>query len=67
VTELLNQALQLDLPINKFIGNKVLSAIKNLDLQRGKAPGYDLIAAKIMKELPEKGILFLMQLFNAIV
>lgn len=64
VSELLSQALTLDLPIKKFFENEIRTAIKNLDLR--KAPGYDLITAKILKKLPEEGVFFLVQLFNAI-
>jgi len=61
MTELLNQALQLNLPINKFIGNKVRSAIKNLNLR--KAPNYDLITAQKNERIVRRRHFF----FNAIV
>jgi len=56
VTDFLNQIHQLDLPIRKFTKNEVIQAIKKLNLR--KAPGYDLITAKILKELKE-GISYL--------
>ena len=64
VTEFLHQTHQLELPISKFTKGEVRSVIQNL-AQR-KAPGYDLITTKIMKELPEEGIIYLTHLYNQI-
>lgn len=36
------------------------------NLSPNKAPGYDLITGYVIKQLPEKGILMLTQLFNAV-
>lgn len=36
------------------------------NLNPKKAPGYDLIAGKILKQLPRKGIVMLTYLFNAV-
>lgn len=44
--------------------SEVKSIIRKLDIN--KAPGYDLITAKIMKELPDIGVKFLTQVYNAI-
>lgn len=54
---------QLGLPLDNFTKAEVRSAIKKLDLN--KAPGYDLITSKIIKELPNAGIIGLTQIFNA--
>lgn len=54
----------MDPPINKFTKKEVCRAIQNLN--PNKAPGYDLITAQILKQLPEVGITSLTQLFNAI-
>ncbi|XP_071643014.1 uncharacterized protein [Temnothorax longispinosus] len=50
--------------IKKFTKNDVLTTIKKLDVH--KAPGYDLITAQILKQLPAEAITFLTSLFNAI-
>ena len=54
VSEFLNQTHQLGLPINKFTKNEVRSAIEKLN--EHNASGYDLITAKIMRELPVEDI-----------
>ncbi|KMQ84275.1 pol protein [Lasius niger] len=64
VLDLLNHTHQLDLPIKKFTKKEVNLAIRRLN--QLKAPGYDLITAKIIRELSEEGITFLTQLYNAI-
>jgi hypothetical protein len=43
---------------------EVQEVISNLN--SNKSPGYDLIAGKILKELPIIGIKYLTQLFNAV-
>ena len=65
VTQRLDEVHQLDLPIKKFTCSEIKIAISNL--KDKKAPGYDLINPKILKELPEEGKKFLTQLFNAVV
>ena len=62
VINYLNQTHQLDLPISKFSKNEVIQTINKLNLR--KAPGYDLIIAKILKELPKDGITYIL-LYNA--
>lgn len=59
----LDQTCQLELPIKKFSKNEVSQAIKSLKL--AKAPGYDLITPKILKELPREGIDCITFIFNA--
>ena len=65
ILEYLDSPAQLDLPINPFHVNEVKTAISKINIK--KAPGYDLITGKIIKELPPTGVLFLTQLFNAII
>ena len=55
---------QLDFPITAFSINEVKTVISTLNAK--KAPGYDLITAKILKELPITGLKFITQLFNAV-
>lgn len=64
VSSLLKIPHQLDPPIKKFTNTEVRAAIKTLKIS--KAPGYDLITAKILRELPNKGITFLTQLYNSV-
>lgn len=51
--------------ICKFSKNEVSQAIKDIHIK--KAPGYDLITGKILKELPLESITYLTYLFNAII
>lgn len=60
----LNETYQLDMPIKKFSKGEVVKVITNLKSR--KSPGYDLITSEVLKELPEIGIKFLTQLYNAI-
>lgn len=64
VSILLEQTHQLDPPIDKFSKTEIKTEILKLDAK--KAPGYDLITATILKELPEEGIKYITQLYNAI-
>ena len=64
VLTFLEQTHNLDPPIKKFSKHEIHNAIKKLP--QHKAPGYDLITATVLKQLPEKGIVFLTQLCNSI-
>lgn len=64
VLEFLNQTHQSNLPIKKFTKKEVILAIRRLN--QHKASGYDLITPKVLRELPEEGITYLTQLYNAI-
>ena len=64
VMEALSAPNQQSPPIKKFSVKEVTSTIKKLSLN--KAPGYDLITTKVMKELPYLAILLLTAIFNAI-
>lgn len=56
---------QLKYPIKNFKISEIRSAIVH-GLNPKKAPGYDLITGRILKELPDIGVQFTAQLFNAI-
>ena len=63
IQSVLDQPHQMELPIKKFTKREILNAIKRLNIY--KAPGYDLITAGILMELPDIGLSFLTQIFNA--
>jgi hypothetical protein len=60
----LNAPCQLSLPARAFTPNEINKAIQLLS--RHRAPGYDLIDATILKNLPSKAILFLKYIFNSV-
>ena len=64
VSTLLQQCNQLEPPISTFSKGEIKSTINAFNSK--KAPGYDLITAKILKELPDEGFSFLTLLYNAI-
>lgn len=49
--------------IRKVTYNELVQEIRSLNIK--KAPGYELITGKILKELPEKALLKLLHLINA--
>jgi hypothetical protein len=53
------------LPLTKIRIEEVEQIIKS-DTHPTKAPGYDLITGKILKELPKNGIQAITQIYNAI-
>lgn len=57
--------LQMEKPIKKISTKEVYNTIQR-DLNAKKAPGYDLITGKILKELPEKALRLLTIIYNAI-
>lgn len=65
IEDFLDSPFQMELPIDKFQTREIKSIINELHVK--KAPGFDLITSKILKELPEKGIKFITILFNAII
>lgn len=65
IQDLLNSPSQLSLPIHPFKISEVINVIKT-ELKPFKAPGYDLITGKMLKELPKKAFMFLTFIFNAI-
>jgi hypothetical protein len=56
---------QFEPPINRLKRAEVQEIIKSLSPK--KSSGYDLVALKILEELPIIGIKYLTQLFNALV
>jgi hypothetical protein len=58
------EPLQMTLPPKQFTPAEIKFQIQKLPLK--KAPGYDLINAEILREIPRKGIVFLTTIFNAI-
>lgn len=56
---------QMDRPIKSFRMSEVKSTILK-GLNPKKAPGFDLITGKVLRELPEKGMRYITILFNAI-
>lgn len=63
IKEFLESPTQLCLPLKSTGPKEVIREIKNL--QDGKAPGYDNIDATLLKHLPFKGIMKLVNMFNA--
>ena len=64
VNKFLESAGQLELPIKKFSLNEILTAIDKVNIK--KAPGYDLITGKILKELPIVAYKLILSIYNAI-
>lgn len=64
IDEILAQDLQLCLPLKPTSPKEITKSISLLDAK--KAPGFELITPKVLKELPRKGIIFQAKLFNAI-
>ena len=54
----------MSLPIKPFSSKEVVEALVHTSIH--KAPGFDLIAGKVLKELPKKAINFLTILNNSI-
>lgn len=65
IYEFLDSPNQLEMPIKSFTPSEVNNVILK-DLNPKKAPGYDLITGRVLKELPRKGIVFLTIIFNAV-
>ena len=63
INQFIEQIHQLEPPIKKIKRTELMEAISHLNEK--KAPGYDLITGKVLKELPRTGINFLLHLFNA--
>lgn len=61
----LNETHQMEPPIKGFTKNETRNIIFNY-LNPKKAPGYDLITGRVLRELPEHGLVYLTQLYNAV-
>lgn len=66
IKEYLDVPLQMELPTKPFTIAEVSMTIQK-DLNARKAPGYELISGKILKELPEEGIRMITYIANAII
>ncbi|CAH2095610.1 unnamed protein product [Euphydryas editha] len=64
IDDILAQDLQLCLPLKPTSPREISQTIALLDTN--KAPGFDLITPRVLKELPKKCLTFLANLFNAI-
>jgi hypothetical protein len=64
IYDFLNTPYQLELPLDKFKVNQITHLI-NTKLNSRKSPGYDLITARILKELPISALRFLTAIYNA--
>lgn len=64
ISHFLEVPFQMDLPISNIRMTEVNKIIKNLSDK--KAPGFELITGKVLKELPEIGLRTITLLFNAI-
>lgn len=63
VENFLDSPLQMCLPPRPFSPGEVYFNINKLPLK--KSPGFDLITAEVIKHLPKKTIVFLTQIYNA--
>lgn len=63
--EILEKPISQPLPIKPFKVKEVRKLIQS-NLKPKKAPGYDLITGKILKELPDPGIRCITYIFNAV-
>lgn len=63
INEVINSDQQLSLPLKPVTTQEVKKEISNL--KNKKAPGFDLITAEILKQLPKKAIVFITILYNA--
>jgi hypothetical protein len=61
----LNAPHEMAAPMNKIRINEVKNVIQ-YKISPNKAPGYNLIAGKILKELSQKGLRAITQIYNAI-
>jgi hypothetical protein len=62
VSDIISAPLPVSFPFGSVSPNHVRHIINHLPLK--KSPGFDLITAEVLKELPDKGILFLTYIFN---
>jgi len=64
ITAFLDIPSQMSLPIKPFSSKEVVEALAHTNIC--KAPGFDLISGKVLKELPKKVISLLTILYNSI-
>ncbi|KAI5726243.1 hypothetical protein M8J77_025720 [Diaphorina citri] len=63
IEQFLDTPCQMSMPIKPISPADIKFALKNI--KKNKAPGYDLITGKILQELPDRGILLMTHIFNA--
>jgi hypothetical protein len=63
ISAFLDVPCQMSLPMSPFSPNEVAKAIAHTNAR--KAPGYDLITGKVLKELPKKAVTLLTILYNS--
>ena len=64
ITTFLDIPCQMSLPIKPFSSKEVVEALAHTSIR--KAPGFELISGKVLKELPKKAITLLTLLHNSI-
>lgn len=64
VDQAVSAPLPLDLPPKYFTPSDIKNQINRLP--KRKSPGYDLITAEVLQQLPKKGLIMLTYIFNAI-
>lgn len=63
IQQFLEVPCQMAMPIKAISPSEIKFALRNI--KKNKAPGYDMITGKILQELPDKGILLITYIFNA--
>jgi hypothetical protein len=66
ITAQLGSPFQLSPPIQCFSPGEIIETIKD-NLNPKKAPGYDLITGRLLKEITRKVIMLLTAMFNAVI
>lgn len=66
INKFLDSPFQMELPMKNFKIREIKSIIKS-EINAKKAPGFDLITGKILKELPDVCLKLITMLFNAII
>lgn len=64
VDDYLQSDYQMSMPIRAVSPKELQKEIRKLELR--KAPGFDLITAEILRELPQKAVIYLTYLINSI-
>ena len=64
ISAFLDVPCPMPLLIKPFASKEVVEALAHIDVR--KAPGYDLISGKVLKELPKKAVTLLTILYNSI-
>lgn len=62
--EYLDSPMKMSLPIKPASPEEISKILR--DLKSKKTPGYDLITAKVLNEMPKKALIYLTTIFNSI-